>query len=49
MVSSPPMPEPTITPDLREFSSFTSNPESKKASWAAIKPKVITHLFFFAL
>ena len=32
MVSSPPMPEPTITPDLKEFSSLTWKPESKKAS-----------------
>ena len=32
---------PTITPDLNEFSSLTSKPESKKASWAAIKPKVM--------
>ena len=45
-MSSPPIPEPTITPDLRELSSSKIKPESLIASLAAIKPKVINLSIF---
>ena len=46
MVSRPPIPDPTITPDLNELSFSETKPESLIASSAAINPKVINLSIF---
>ena len=45
-MSRPPIPDPTITPYLKELSLSDTKPESLIASSAAIKPKVINLSIF---
>ena len=46
IVSSPPIPEPTITPEFNDEFSSDTKPESLIASSAAIKPSAINRSIF---
>ena len=46
IVSKPPIPDPTITPDLKELLLSASKPESSIASSAAINPNVMDRSIF---